>query len=344
MLPAMSDALLSTMGTALRSLVAYAEGRGVDVEGLIAASPLERAMIDDPAARLPSGPADGLFAAIVRASGDRLLHLRMVPQIPPKAFRIIDYLGSNARTVGEGMEAVCRYFAIVHQSIRLDVEVEGDARRVVYRARRAGADGALTLAIFIARFAIHCGAAATPARVELARGPLGDGGLERDLFGDDVRYHRPRDLLVYTAAQWAAPMPGHDAVLEAVLEQHAEALRAGLAVPETLVERVAAELRPLLGEGRAELRHVARRLGMSVRTLQRRLRQDGQSFAEVLDETRRSLAERHLADRSLTVMEVAFMLGYADESAFHRAHRRWHDQSPGEWRAARASVGAALPR
>lgn len=334
MLPAMSDELSSTMGTALRALVDYAEGRGVDVEGLIASSPIDRGMLTDRTARLPSAAADALFAAIVRASGDRLLHLRMVPHIPRGAFRVIDYLGGNARTVGEGMAAVCRFFAIVHQSIRLDVEVEGAERRVVYRPRR-GYDGAFTLAIFVARFAVHCGGAATPTRVELVRGPLGDEALERALFGDDVRAHRPRDVLVYTDAQWAAPMPGHDEILEAVLEQHAETLSAELAVPETLAEQVGVELRPLLGEGRAELRHVARRLGMSARTLQRRLRQDGTSFAAVLDETRRGLAQKHLADRSLTVMEVAFMLGYADESAFHRAHKRWHGQSPGEWRAAR---------
>lgn len=334
MLPAMNDELSSTMGAALRALVDYAEGRGVDVDAVVASSPIDRRMLTDRTARLPSVAADALFAAIVRASGDRLLHLRMVPHMPPKAFRVIDYLGSNARTVGEGMAAVCRFFAIVHQSIRLDVEVDGDVRRVVYRPRR-GYDGAFTLAIFIARFAIHCGDAATPTRAELVRGPLGDPALERALFGAEVVYHRPRDLLVYTAAQWAAPMPEHDAVLEAVLEQHAETLSAELTLPETLAEQVGAALRPLLGEGRVELRHVAKRLGMSARTLQRRLRQDGTSFATVLDETRQAMAQTHLADRSLTVMEVAFMLGYADESAFHRAHKRWHGQSPGEWRGGR---------
>lgn len=324
--------LPSTMGTALRALVRFAEGRGLAVEPLIADARIDRAMLDDPQARLPAPAADGLFGRIIEASGDPLLHLRMAPEIPQGAFQVIDFLASSAGTIGEGYAALARYFCIVHQSVSFEIEHEGGEHRFVHRVGRGGGDGSFAMAISAPRFVALAGPEAAPRRTELVRPSLGDPALARRLFGEHVVYNAPRDMLVFDDRQWALPQSSGNRMLNAVLEQHAAHLHADLAVPATLADRVAAELRRLLGQGHTELRHAARRLGMSPRTLQRRLRADGVAFQTLLDETRRDLAERYLSDASLTVLEVGFMLGYADESAFHRAFRRWHDQSPGEWR------------
>ncbi len=324
--------LPSTMGTALRHLVRFAEGRGVDVQRLIDDSPLDRAMLDDPLVRLPAAAADALFDRILRAGGDPLLHLRMAPEVPIGAFQVIDFVASSADTLGEGYRSLARYFCIVHQAVGFSVEEAEGEHRFVYRPGALGGDGAFSMAMSATRFVALAGPAATPRRAELIRAPIDDPALARRLFGDHVVYGAPRDMLVFDDAQWALPQPGRNPMLQAVLQQHARSLHADLAVPETLADRVAAELRRLLGQGRAELRHAARRLAMSPRTLQRRLRADGTSFQALLDATRRDLAAHYLADEALTVLDVAFMLGYADESAFHRAFRRWHARSPGEWR------------
>ena len=85
--------------------------------------------------------------------------------------------------------------------------------------------------------------------------------------------------------------------------------------------------------GRNYLAH-AKEMGISERTLQRRLAEEGSSFSKVLDELRRDLADEFLVDRNLAVSEVAFLLGYSEPSTFYRAFRRWHDVSPREFRAA----------
>jgi AraC-like DNA-binding protein len=75
-------------------------------------------------------------------------------------------------------------------------------------------------------------------------------------------------------------------------------------------------------------------LGVSTRTLQRRLREEGTTFAELLEEFRRKMSLHLLRDKSLAVYEVAFLLGYSDPSAFYRAFRRWCGSSPYEYRTA----------
>jgi AraC-like DNA-binding protein len=78
---------------------------------------------------------------------------------------------------------------------------------------------------------------------------------------------------------------------------------------------------------------VAQALHVSQRTLQRRLQDEGASFQRLLDDSRRELAEQYLAQPNLTLLEVAYLLGFADPSNFFRAFRRWFDLTPGEYRA-----------
>jgi AraC-like DNA-binding protein len=80
------------------------------------------------------------------------------------------------------------------------------------------------------------------------------------------------------------------------------------------------------------MERVAARLGMPPRTLQRRLTVEGTSYNGLLDELRHELALRYLRQRELALAEVAFLLGFAEQSAFQRAFRRWTATSPAEWR------------
>ena len=78
---------------------------------------------------------------------------------------------------------------------------------------------------------------------------------------------------------------------------------------------------------------IAKALYMSERTLQRRLQDEGTSFHQILDNTRRELAQQHLRRRKVSLAQPAYLLGFADQSNFHRACKRWFESSPGRYRA-----------
>ena len=92
-------------------------------------------------------------------------------------------------------------------------------------------------------------------------------------------------------------------------------------------------LQRLVVECRGNLAEVARRMGMSVRSLQRQLADGGKSYKEVVAETRLVLAKRLLEETAHSLAEVAFLLGFSQPSAFHRAFKRWTGKTPAEWRA-----------
>ena len=91
--------------------------------------------------------------------------------------------------------------------------------------------------------------------------------------------------------------------------------------------------------GQCDLHAVARKTGTSERTLQRRLAKAGVSFGDLLEQTRRALAERYLRDRDVAIGEVSYLLGYSEQSAFSRAFRRWTGVSPAAFRREQALGG-----
>ena len=99
-----------------------------------------------------------------------------------------------------------------------------------------------------------------------------------------------------------------------------------------IVQRVRQAVSAELPTGGVDQERIARRLGLSTRTLQRRLSEVETSFQDVLEQTRRDVAMRMLRDRSASVFDVAYMLGYADTPSFYRAFKRWTGQTPQKYR------------
>ena len=88
------------------------------------------------------------------------------------------------------------------------------------------------------------------------------------------------------------------------------------------------EVRRLLPHGQAKAETVARALGLSVRTLSRRLAEEGTTFAEVVEQTRRTRAFQYLKEPGFSLAQIAWLLGYESPTSFNHAFKRWTGRSP----------------
>jgi AraC-like DNA-binding protein len=152
-------------------------------------------------------------------------------------------------------------------------------------------------------------------------------------FGTDVEFDADADEIVFSASIASLPIVGRDTYLNKLLRRYAEEALASQPVlrvsNHSRVERIIPQLLP---HGRAELSEVARQLGMSSRTLSRKLREEGVTYAEILDKLRLALAKRYLSDRELPVTEIAWLLGYREVSSFAHAFKRWIGMTPRKFR------------
>lgn len=152
------------------------------------------------------------------------------------------------------------------------------------------------------------------------------------IFRCPVRFGAAANEFVFDSAYLTLPIVKADPSLCALLDRHAEGLLAKYPREDSLVERVRTILKDELNGGDASLESVARQLSLSERTLQRKLRALGTSHNELLDQMRKDLAVRYLREPEMAVCEVAYLLGFSESSAFHRAFKRWTGTSPNEFR------------
>jgi AraC-like DNA-binding protein len=179
-----------------------------------------------------------------------------------------------------------------------------------------------------------------PARIELQRAEHNRDMYEAH-FGCPVKFGASRNALVYARSDLDRPFVTHNPDLSRLLAPQLEAELQQHLAQRTVSGRVKATLKRLLAGQRPSMRQIAHELGMSSRTLQRRLAEERVSFQQILEDSRRELAQHYLVQPSLELAETAYLLGYEDSNSFFRAFQHWEGQSPGRWRAERLNERGA---
>jgi AraC-like DNA-binding protein len=173
-------------------------------------------------------------------------------------------------------------------------------------------------------------------RVELTR-PVSHQEVYEAHFGCRVRFNARHNVIVFRTGDLELPFASYNAELLARLRPQLDREIARLKTRETTSFRAKRVLKRLLGGKGTGVHEVAKELGMSCRTLQRRITEEGSTFRQLLNDARRELARLYLLHPSLGLSETAFLLDYEDPNSFLRAFRVWEGITPTEWRAMQRS-------
>ena len=176
----------------------------------------------------------------------------------------------------------------------------------------------------------------SPLRVKTRHFRNGMPAEFRAFFGIDIEFGANADEIWFPRPIALLFVAGRDEYLNELLRRHAEeALARKPLEPLTLRSKAEDILPKLLPHGKATASEVARQLGMSSRTFSRKLGEEGTSFAEILDQLRAALAKRYLHDEALPVSEIAWLLGYQENSSLTHAFKRWTGMTPRRFRSGR---------
>lgn len=322
-----------SLDTALRIMVAELAALGLDPVAVCTGAGVDvRVLRED--AGIPLGLADAgrILEAAEAQSGDTLLGLHLAERTPGRG--VLAYLARAQTTVGAGLESFARYASGnwgVSDAVR--IERGGEDAAVVFRFSPALSRHAAEYTV--ARTAISLGRGRTALRaVRFAHAAGGPPAEYQRVLRVSVSFDAADTRIVLPAAELDRPQ-------RTANPQAAAALTAALASapPSTaapIADRLAHIVDAALARGESIDREVlARLLGMSGKTLARRLAEDGQTFRGVVESVRRALAARLLADEHTDLATISARLGFADLAAFGKAFRRWFGESPSAFRARR---------
>jgi len=322
-----------------RHAVARLEAAGQPVADILADVSIDPRILEQDSGRITFRQHALLLDRAAERTGDDCFALNLAAQ--PAELRdvgLLTYVGLSSKTLGEAIRNLARYVAVLNEAGLLELELRRDPAIVAVqlidatvRSRQQAMEFAVANLVRALRFITRRDLRPVEV-VFLHPRTRGVDAFER-FFGCPVRFGQPRYTVSLARSQLDIPIATADHRLLGILTGYCQEVLADRArASPGLRHEVERVLMNLMPRGGADARTVARELGVSVRTLSRRLKDGGASFLGILDELRADLAKKYLGDKSLSLAEVAYLLGYADASAFSHAFRRWTGKTPNQMR------------
>jgi AraC-like DNA-binding protein len=325
---------------AVTSVLAFAEARRPGTAAQITRDIALDLPPPGPDARVAAAIIPELLGAASRLTGDLSLGLHLAQAADSRRFGLLSYIASASRDLREAYAHVARFLALWNEGVELRFVSSGGKGVIEVRSRliAPSVDGLrqlleLSTATLLSIGRRFSGQELLPSEVTFATAPpprAARAELER-YFGR-VSYGRMTTQIVLSESALELQLTGADPALTSILTRHAEELLGRLSAQASWRGRTRDMVIAGLGHGRADVVAVAGQMGVGVRTLQRRLAGDGTAFNVIVDEARFELATRYLRETSLSQTEIAYMLGFAELSAYYHAFKRWTGSTPAEHR------------
>lgn len=301
------------------------------------ATRLEKKYLPDQVPQVSLPELGSLLADVAKELNDPLFGLHCAQAMTRGSYGLLEFGLRSAPTLRLAMEQLATYGALINPLVRWSVEADGDGLSLHHRAPQRGGVSPQANIFTVARILQiareMAGDDLTPVRAWFAHEEKScPPELAKYLGTKKPAFGRASNGLGFSAKDLARRPVGADPELNHALELHGAAVLEQCAEAGDLYEQTRSTVRALLPRGDATLGKTAKQLHVTSRTLQRRLLEEGVSFAGLLTEVRRSQAELLLARGEAPLADVAEQVGYSDAGAFVRAFRSWTGTTPGKFR------------
>ncbi|MGZ3421186.1 MAG: AraC family transcriptional regulator [Polyangiales bacterium] len=319
----------------LRPLASALLAAEADLEAFYQATDLTPEILADAEARVTPSQFCVAWSELVRLTREPTIALRIADVTPPGAFGVVEYVCRSAPTLAEALRRWARYLNLLDDAVEVGLVFEGDrgALRVLAESEApAPASHELCFALVVAQARKLCAMPFRATSIEFTHRAPVDAAVYRRWFDAPVVFGAKHTQLVMSRSVLDGALVSADENLAAILERYAdEELRKKERSAPPITAQVRRILREVLKNDDAQIDYVAKRLGLTARSLQRRLRDEGTSLQSLREEVRRDLAHNYLRG-DLSIAEISFLLGFSEPSAFFRAFKRWTGLTPLETR------------
>ncbi|MEJ2172785.1 MAG: AraC family transcriptional regulator [Woeseiaceae bacterium] len=312
---------------------------GLDPRPIFAELGIDDGQFFKPGARVPFAKMNELWRQATAATGDPWFGFAVGARAMPGDFFVLGHAWLASATLHGAMNRLCRYgHVLTTRSSHLELQSRAEGYALVeslpqgaVRPQKAAKDAGFVALISLCDIITE--APVRPLRAELTVPIEAQSDRYDALFECPVEYGSDKETLLFAAEDLDAPLAGSipevaratDRIAENYI-QSLDSSSVATAVRQMLVQ--------MLPSGRTDQDTVANRLYRSRSTLQRQLSAEGTSYRDILETTRQALAEQYLLDDEYSQAQIAFMVGFADQSNFARAFKRWTGMSPGEYQKA----------
>jgi len=336
----------SAAGLLSRLACARAISAGIDVAPLMVKAAVTRKQVEDESVRLAAEGQIKFVELVADALHDDLLGFHLGCDYDLREIGLLYYVWNSSKLLGDAFRRAERYSSIVNEAVCLRVRDNGNDLALTYKyvgVKRLS--DRHQMEFWVTSLVRFCRQLTKrdllPSCVRLVHRRHGGVAPLEKFLGGNVEFGAATDEVSFPETVKQLPIVSADPYLNKLLIKYCDEARSHRKAVH-LTCRVAVEnaIAPLLPHGKAGIGEIAPQLGMSPRTLERRLRSEGLTFGGILSELRCDLAKRYLREEDLPISKIAWLLGYQDVGGFTHAFKRWTGKTP---REARAQENVARP-
>ena len=327
---------ITTLGSVAGLIATTLRAAGQDPEPLIVAAGLDAEQLADPNTRFPMLRMQKLWKLAIEASGDPCLGLVAARQFQPAMLHGLGLAWLVSDTLLDAFGRLTRYARLINSALDFRLEEQADAILVTMLPEVLPPDfeyAALDLgmAAFVRMCQITAGHPVRPLHTTLQRSKPACFERFDEFFGESIEYGAPINRLCFDRQLLTRHLASANPELarindQVVVDYLARFDRASIAM------QVRSRIIHQLPDGIPRQEAIADTLHVSLRSLQRRLKEEDTSFKDLLEETRRQLALQYLRDSRRSIGEITYLLGFSEPSNFTRAFKRWTGKSPAQYR------------
>jgi AraC-like DNA-binding protein len=341
----------STAGMLSRLACARAMSAGIDVAPLMVKAGVTRQQVEDDSVRIAVRGQIKFVELVADALHDDFLGFHLARDYDLREIGLLYYVWNSSDLLGNALRRAERYSSIVNEALCFRARSSGNELALISRyvginrlSDRHQIEFWVTSLVRICRQLTN--RHLLPSYVRLVHRRNGGAARLEKFLGCDVEFGAATDEVAFPETVKRLPVVYADPYLNKLLIKYCDEARAHRKAGR-LTFRVAVEnaIAPFLPHGKAGIGEIARQLGMSSRTLDRRLRSEELTFGGILSELRCDLAKRYLREEDLPISKIAWLLGYQDAGGFTHAFKRWTGKTPREARAQeKVARPGTLPR
>jgi AraC-like DNA-binding protein len=334
------NALGTASVAALRQYVRYADAKGIAVDPLFEKAGLKPEILDSDEGRIGGEQLQAFIHLLAEHTGNPVLGLETGDYVQPGSYSVLGYITMSCATLGEAVTRIAPYEKLVGDMGTTRLKMKGDCATLIWTCNFIDpvvwpqvVDNVFASWINYARW-LADSTDATPLEVRLRRpspGPEHEKAYALR-WQCPVQFDAEEDSVTFAQTLLATRLRQPDPLLRKTLEAHALSQLALLDTDTDLTSKVKQSIQKQLAEGITRQDMVAEDLGMTSRTLQRKLSQEGVSYQKLLDEVRQQMAEDYLQNTDMSIPDIALRLGYSETTSFHRKFKAATGKTPGDFR------------
>ena len=331
-----------TMAVGARLAVKKLQRAHADVDGILDKVGLTLGAVNKRGGWIPEEAMAQLFEITAEELDDPFLGLHLGEEQDIHDYGAIAYIGISSETLGDAIKNLERYLHIVTEGWEIELTIKDEDAIVDYfptlpkyqNYRHMVEGNASSLMIAYQTF---LGQPLQPKKIHFTHSFDGDTKEHEIVLGCPVKFQQNRNRIILDRKVLGLPIKtADDRLLNTLKDLCDKVYKKRKSTASELVSRIHETAIELLPRGRAHAKEIAEQLGMSERTMHRRLVEQGQTFSELLDDLKKDLALRYIKHENLNLTHVSFLLGYSNHGAFSTAFKRWTGKTP---REARSSTG-----